>query len=254
MKIGKGREVYPPYHHPKVFISKDVNSLGWWESFLVSVLQFVFIKIQSNILEENKMATWLKVTIWIIVGLLVLGLIFPLGFRFFGWYWRWAFGFGNKARTADVQDNDADSAPAVDSAPVTDIPTDPAPAAPAVVEAPAKPAPIVLPLLNCGEFGSYEPIQVGDNYEYWMEDQFKISGAKALSDLKIDGGSCSFTVPDGFTAIWNQSAGVVTIDGEKGDLGNPVILDSSKNLFGKILSSWDPKNDSAGVMLTLIPD
>jgi len=110
---------------------------------------------------------------------------------------------------------------------------------------------VKMPLLDCGDFGTYTPVLVGNDWEYWMEEPLKITGQYDLVDLKIKGGECKFSVPNGYIAIWNQSAGSVYIDEAKGNLGNPVKLNGSEMLTGDIVAKWAANNDSAGVMITL---
>ncbi len=135
---------------------------------------------------------------------------------------------------------------AVPSVP-TKVPSVPAPVAATVDE-------VKMPYLDCGEFGSYQAISIGDNWEYWMQEPHKVSGQYGLVELKLRGGECKFSVPTGFIAIWNQSAGKVFINESKGNLGNPVKLNGSEMLTGSIVSQWEAKNDSAGIMITLIPE
>ena len=182
-------------------------------------------------------------TKWLLVCVVLL-LVGFLGIlpRAFDYQWTFWSPEGSKAT------------PVADEALAATATEKPAAAEAISTEPPATGEVVEMPLLDCGEFGSYQAIPIGDNWEYWMQEPDKVSGQYGLVELKLRGGECKLTVPDGYVAIWNQSAGSININGEKGSLGNPVKLNGSEFLTGDILSSWGAKNDSAGVMITLIPE
>ncbi len=186
----------------------------------------------------------------VIIVLLVVGFlgILPRAFDMTWTFWSKESAAKVPAAEVPVAEVPATEVPATE-VPATEVPATEVPATEVPAAEEAK-----MPLLDCGEFGSYQAIPVGNNWEYWMQEPLKITGLYGLVDLKIKGGECKFSIPNGYIAIWNQSAGTVYINGAKGNLGNPVKLNGSELLTGDILSSWGAKNDSAGVMITLIPE
>ena len=202
-----------------------------------------------------KKENWLVVSI--ILLLVALLAILPRAFDY-----QWTFWSPEGSKAAPVVENTA--TPVVENTATPAEENTVTPAAEAATEVPATEAPatevpaaeevVEMPLLDCGSFGTYTPVSVGDNWEYWMQEPLKVTGQYGLVDLKIKGGECKFSVPDGYIAILNQSAGIVYINDIKGSLGNPVKVDGSEMLTGNIVSQWGTKNDSAGVMIMLIPE
>lgn len=110
-----------------------------------------------------------------------------------------------------------------------------------VVVSEGQPTVIQTCKLTTGEVYSFVSDQNG---EIWQQNSF-------LADAKRDGATCALDVPTGYYAVVNQSAGSITVNGAKADLGNPAEISGNTHFEGQIISDWSANNDSAGTMIRI---
>lgn len=187
----------------------------------------------------KKTLKWLGI---VLAVLLILGLIVPLGVKFFGWYWGWAFNTGDtrvEKETVTVSDNSSDD--------ITDSPSDPVVAQ---VDSGI--------IMDFGVFGVYKAVYDSNrdmNTLGWWNGNLIEAGAKNLADLKREGATITFEMPaDGWI---NNSAGELFVDGKKWDLGNygENPQEETMILAGQTVTvSYGPNNDSAGFQLWFAND
>lgn len=107
-------------------------------------------------------------------------------------------------------------------------------------------------VLNFGDVGTYHAVYDTNQNRWtigiWPEARTD-NGSNDLAYLKIHGGTISFKMPaDGMV---NNSAGIVTVDGQNWTLGNPIKNDGNSLILKdqEVKITYGANNDSAGCQI-----